>query len=116
MVLNNTEIVPDCKRATLRAVIRGIVSLQSVIHSDGFSGYDGLVDMGYAKHFRVNHVNGGAKRDRRGGVKRDHSVLGVCPRSPRECPARRGVPFRLTRRRGWQAHAQHFYQRAVQGG
>ena len=33
-------------------------------------------------------VNGGAKRDRRGGVKRDHSVLGVCPRSPREGPAR----------------------------
>ena len=23
--------------------------------SDGWRGYDGLVDVGYAKHFRVNH-------------------------------------------------------------
>jgi transposase len=50
-----TEIVPDCKRATPRAIIRGRVSLESVIHSDGRRGYDGLVDVGYAKHFRVHH-------------------------------------------------------------
>jgi transposase len=50
-----TEIVPDCRRATLQAVIRGRVSLESVIHSDGWRGYNGLVDLGYKKHFRVNH-------------------------------------------------------------
>jgi transposase-like protein len=50
-----TEIVPDCKKATLQAIIRGRVSLAAVIHSDGWRGYDGLVDVGYAKHFRVNH-------------------------------------------------------------
>ena len=50
-----TEIVPDCSRATLQAVIRGRVSLESVIHSDGWRGYNGLVDIGYQKHFRVNH-------------------------------------------------------------
>lgn len=50
-----TEIVPDCSRATLQAVIRGRVSLDSVIHSDGWRGYNGLVDLGYQKHFRVNH-------------------------------------------------------------
>lgn len=50
-----TEIVPDCKKATLQAIIRGRVSLEAVIHSDGWRGYDGLVDVGYAKHFRVNH-------------------------------------------------------------
>lgn len=50
-----TEIVPDCSRATLQAVIRGRVSLESVIHSDGWRGYNGLVDLGYQKHFRVNH-------------------------------------------------------------
>ncbi|MGR9101174.1 MAG: IS1595 family transposase, partial [Gammaproteobacteria bacterium] len=33
----------------------GKVSLESVIHSDGWRGYHGLVDMGYAKHFRVEH-------------------------------------------------------------
>ena len=50
-----TEIVPDCRRATLQAVIRGSVDLESVIHSDGWRGYNGLVDLGYKKHFRVNH-------------------------------------------------------------
>jgi transposase len=47
--------VPDCKKATLQAIIRGRVSPEAVIHSDGWRGYDGLVDVGYAKHFRVNH-------------------------------------------------------------
>ena len=51
-----TEIVPNCKRKTLQAVIRGRVSLDSVIHSDGWRGYHGLVDLGYKKHFRVNHL------------------------------------------------------------
>jgi transposase len=52
-----TEIVPDCKKATLPAIIRGRVSPEAVIHSDGWRGYDGLVDVGYSKHFRVNHGN-----------------------------------------------------------
>ena len=50
-----TEIVPDCSRATLQAVIRGRVSLDTVIHSDSWRGYNGLVDIGYKKHFRVRH-------------------------------------------------------------
>ena len=50
-----TEVVTDCKKATLQAVIRGRVSPEAVIHSDGRRGYDGLVDVGYAKHYRVNH-------------------------------------------------------------
>lgn len=50
-----TEIIPDARKRTLQAVIRGKVSLESVIHSDGWRGYHGLVDMGYAKHFRVEH-------------------------------------------------------------
>jgi len=50
-----TEVVPDCKKVTLQAIIRGRVSADAVIHSDGWRGYDGLVDVGYSKHFRVNH-------------------------------------------------------------
>ena len=50
-----TEIVPDCKKPTLQAIIRGRVAPEAVIHSDGCRGYDGLVDVGYAKHFRVEH-------------------------------------------------------------
>ncbi len=50
-----TEIVPDCSAKTLQSIIRGKVTVESVIHSDGWRGYDGLVDVGYAKHFRIDH-------------------------------------------------------------
>ena len=50
-----TEIVPNCRRSMLQAVIRGRVSLESIIHTDGWRGYNGLVDLGYKKHFRVHH-------------------------------------------------------------
>jgi len=50
-----TEIVPDCAKATLQGTIRGRVSPESVIHSDKWRGYNGLVDLGYKKHYRVHH-------------------------------------------------------------
>lgn len=50
-----TEIVPDCSKATLQAIIRGRVEPSTVIHSDGWRGYDGLVDIGFDRHFRVHH-------------------------------------------------------------
>ena len=50
-----TEIVPDCAKATLQGIIRGRVSPESVIHSDKWRGYNGLVDLGYKKHYRVHH-------------------------------------------------------------
>ena len=40
-----------------KLVIRGKVSSDSVIYSDGWRGYNGLVDVGYGKHFRVDHGN-----------------------------------------------------------
>jgi len=49
------EIVPDCQVRTLQAIIGGRVAPQSIVHSDGWRGYDGLVDVGYSKHFRVYH-------------------------------------------------------------
>ena len=51
-----TEIVPDAKSKTLQAIVRGHVDIESVIHTDGWCGYDGLVDLGYDKHFRVYHT------------------------------------------------------------
>jgi transposase len=50
-----TQIVPNCRAATLQAVIRGHVALDSTILSDCLSSYDGLVDLGYAKHLRIRH-------------------------------------------------------------
>jgi transposase-like protein len=50
-----TEIVSNCSATTLQSIIRGRTSIDSVIHSDGWRGYNGLVDFGYKKHFRVYH-------------------------------------------------------------
>ena len=48
-----TEIVPDCKKNTLQKVILGKVDISSVIYTDGWRGYSGLVSVGYDKHYRV---------------------------------------------------------------
>ena len=50
-----TEIVADASRKTIQAIIRGRVDMETIIHSDGWRGYNGLVDLGYKKHFRVHH-------------------------------------------------------------
>ena len=50
-----TEIIPNCKKPILQAIIKGKIDKSAVIYSDGWRGYDGLVDVGYDKHFRVNH-------------------------------------------------------------
>ena len=50
-----SQIVPDCSKTVLQGVIRGKVALESIIHSDGWLAYDGLVDLGYEKHHRVRH-------------------------------------------------------------
>ena len=50
-----TEIVPNCSRKTLYAILKGKVKSDSTIHTDGFRTYDGVVDLGYQKHYRVNH-------------------------------------------------------------
>jgi len=49
------EIAPNTAKKPLQAAIRGRVAIDSIIHSGGWRGYDGLVDRGYKKHFRVNH-------------------------------------------------------------
>ena len=36
-------------------LILGKVSLESIIYSDSWRGYSGLVDVGYSRHLRVNH-------------------------------------------------------------
>ena len=61
-----TEIVPDCKKKTLQAIIKGKIDKSAVIYSDGWRGYEGLVDVGYDKHFRVNH--GRNEFARKGGI------------------------------------------------
>ena len=50
-----TEIIPNCKKAGIQAIIRGKVELTATLHTDGFRSYDGIVHMGYRKHYRVQH-------------------------------------------------------------
>ena len=50
-----TQIVPNVRRATLQQIIQGRVKLESVLYTDTFVSYHGLVDVGYAKHHRVQH-------------------------------------------------------------
>ena len=64
-----TEIVPNVRKDTLMHIGNGKVSLQSVIHTDGFRFNDGIVHLGCRKHYRIlhfddkfaegtNHING----------------------------------------------------------
>ena len=50
-----TEIIPDCSRKSLQKIISGKVDIESVINTDGWRAYDGLVDIGYSRHHRVIH-------------------------------------------------------------
>lgn len=50
-----TEIVANCRKPTLQKIIRGKISPKAIIHTDKWRGYDGLVDVGFDKHLRINH-------------------------------------------------------------
>ena len=50
-----TQVVSNCSAATLLPIIQDKVKAGSNIYTDGFKAYDGLVDAGYKKHYRVYH-------------------------------------------------------------
>ncbi len=49
-----TRIVEDVSRKTLRQIIKTKVVPESIIYTDSFRSYDGLVLDGF-KHYRINH-------------------------------------------------------------
>lgn len=50
------EIIPNCKAETLRPVIQWKVDFnESILYSDGWKAYDGLVDPISERHPRVDH-------------------------------------------------------------
>lgn len=40
-----TEIVPNCQKKTLQAIIRGKIDVSAMVNTDGWRGYDGVVDV-----------------------------------------------------------------------
>ena len=47
--------MPVFKSATLRRIIKDKTGIESVIHIDGWRGYNGLIDFGWKKRFREHH-------------------------------------------------------------
>jgi transposase-like protein len=50
-----TQVVPNVRKSTLQQIIRGRVDLTSTIYSDYLNSYQGLVNVGYSKHYRLQH-------------------------------------------------------------
>jgi transposase len=50
-----TQIVKNCSTIELVPIIRLHTTTDSSIYSDEWKAYDGLVNMGYKRHYRVKH-------------------------------------------------------------
>ena len=52
-----TQVVNNCSAAELVPIIKKLAPSDSTIYSDEWKAYDGLVNAGYKKHYRVTHSN-----------------------------------------------------------
>lgn len=50
-----TQIVRHCSIKELLPIIQGRADTNAVMYSDGYKAYDGLVNYGYKRHYRVKH-------------------------------------------------------------
>ena len=50
-----TQIIKNCSGREIYPIIRGRLSKNSTIYTDEWRTYDGLVNFGYKKHYRVKH-------------------------------------------------------------
>jgi len=48
------EMVPDCRKAPLRALIRGHQVIDGILERNGWHGFDALIDAEFEKPFKVN--------------------------------------------------------------
>ena len=48
------QVVKNCSKTTLAAIIEGRVEFSAEITTDGFRSYDGLVEAGFKRHHRIN--------------------------------------------------------------
>ena len=73
----DTEIVPDCSKKTLQAIIRGKIDVAAMVNTDGWRGYDGLVDVGFDRPLS-RPPRPGRIRPRRLAHQRHRVVLELC--------------------------------------
>lgn len=50
-----TQIVKNCSISELLPIIEDLADKDSIIYTDYWKSYDGLVDYGYKQHYRVKH-------------------------------------------------------------
>ena len=61
-----TQVIKNCSKKAIIPLINQRISKSAIVYTDGFKTYDGLVDMGYKKHYRVHHgKNEFAKREKK---------------------------------------------------
>ena len=51
-----TQVVPNCSRPVLQAIVKGQVTFDPTLHTDGWRAWNGLVDLGYKKHIELTIV------------------------------------------------------------
>ena len=61
-----TQVIKNCSKTEILPLISSKIRKKVRVFTDGFKTYDGLVDMGYKKHYRVHHgKNEFAKKEKR---------------------------------------------------
>ena len=50
-----TQVIKNCSQKSIIPLINQRISKSAIVYTDGFKTYDGLVSMGYKKHYRVHH-------------------------------------------------------------
>jgi transposase-like protein len=68
------QIVKNCSKTTLQAIIEGRVELSAEITTDGFRSYDGLVEAGFRRHHRITKYDG---KDAPVFVQDGHHINGI---------------------------------------
>ena len=72
-----TQIVKNCSAAELLPIIEGLADKESVLFTDCWRSYNGLVDYGYKEHYRVKH-SANQFADGRNHINGIENFWGIC--------------------------------------
>ena len=64
------QVIKNCSKGVILPLISRKIDTSATVFTDGFKAYDGLVSMGYKKHYRVHH--GRNEFSKRRGKVRNH--------------------------------------------